>query len=80
MGGMRRKRATNGHGRIGIVYDVLDRLANRTDANGVSVAVSYDVLGRVLARSYPDGGRETFGYTPNVSAYTSYTNQKEVKP
>jgi RHS repeat-associated protein len=56
-------------------YDVLDRVTNSTDVNGVSVGTSYDNLGRPLARAYPDGGRDAFGYTPNITAYTSYTNQ-----
>lgn len=37
--------------------------------------VSYHNLNRPLARSYPDGGVEHWGYTLNVSGATSYTNQ-----
>ena len=58
-----------------IVYDALDRATNTVDANGVSVAATYDNLNRPLARSYPDGGVEHWGYTLNVSGATSYTNQ-----
>ena len=56
-------------------FDVLDRVTNSIDANGVSINTSYDFLNRPLVRSYPDGGQETFGYTLNVPAYTSHTNQ-----
>jgi len=56
-------------------YDVLDRTTNTVDANGVSVATTYDSLNRPLARSYPDGGVEYWGYTTNVSGATGYTNQ-----
>jgi RHS repeat-associated protein len=55
-------------------FDIDDRPTNAVDANGVSVGVAYDNLGRLLARSYPDGGADNYGYTPNVSGVTSYTN------
>ena len=32
------------------------------DANGVSLNLTYDGLGRVLTRAYPDTGVERFGY------------------
>jgi RHS repeat-associated protein len=56
-------------------YDILDRATNSVDANGVSVGVTFDNLNRPLAKSYPDGGVEHWGYTPSVSGTTSYTNQ-----
>jgi RHS repeat-associated protein len=56
-------------------FDSLDRVINSVDANAVSINTSYDSLGRLLARTYPDGGGESFGYTQNVSGYTSHTNQ-----
>ena len=56
-------------------FDIGDRLTNVVDANNVSVGMAYDNLGRLLARNYPDGGTENYGYTPNVSSATSYTNQ-----
>jgi len=37
--------------------------------------MTYDNLNRLLTRHYPDNGVETFGYTPNVSGPTCYTNQ-----
>jgi len=58
-------------------YDILDRVTNSVDANGVSVDMTYDALGRLRSRAYPDGGMEKFGYTLNVSGPTSYTNQLE---
>lgn len=58
------------------LYDIDDRVTNSTGANdGVSVGMTYDNSGRLLTRSYPDGGVEHYGYTPNVSNPTSYTNQ-----
>jgi len=59
----------------GLVYDVENRVAQATDANGVTVTNTFDDLGRLRTRTYPDTGGEAFGYTANVSALTSYTNQ-----
>ena len=56
-------------------FDALNRVTNSVDANGVSINTAYDNLNRPLTRSYPDGGVEKFGYTPNVAGPTSYTNQ-----
>ncbi len=56
-------------------YDINDRVANRVDANNVSISMTYDALWRILTRSYPDNGVEKFGYTLNVPGPTSYTNQ-----
>ena len=58
-----------------IVYDVLDRATNSVDANGVTITNTFDNLNRLLTRGYPDGGVETFVYSANVRAATSYTNQ-----
>jgi len=58
-----------------VIYDALDRATNTVDANGVSVSTTYDNLNRPLSRTYPDNGAETFGYTFDVSAMSSYTNQ-----
>ena len=58
-----------------LAYDIDDRVTNNTDANNVSVGATYDYLDRLLTRSYPDGGIERFGYTPNIPGQTSYTNQ-----
>jgi RHS repeat-associated protein len=44
-----------------------------TDANGVTVTNSHDSLGRLLSRTYPDGGVETFGYS--ARGLIAYTNQ-----
>jgi RHS repeat-associated protein len=56
-------------------YDVLDRITNSVDANNVSILITFDNLNRVLTRKYPDNGVESFGYTPNYSTATSFTNQ-----
>ena len=57
------------------VYDLHDRPLLTTDANGVTVAYTYDGLGRLRTRTWPDGGVEGFGYTPNITGLTSHTNQ-----
>ena len=56
-------------------FDALDRPTSTTDANGVTVTSTFDNLDRPLTRTYPDAGVEQFGYTANVAAMTSYTNQ-----
>jgi RHS repeat-associated protein len=68
--------ASNAFGRLSLVqYDVHDRATNSLDANGITITNSFDALGRVLVRGYPDGGVERFAYTTNVAAVTRYTNQ-----
>ena len=58
------------------LYDIYDRPALVTDANGITLTNTYDPAGRVLTRAYPPGGGvEQYGYTTNVAALTSYTNQ-----
>jgi RHS repeat-associated protein len=54
-------------------YDINDRLTNAIDQNGVTTQMSYDELGRMLSRKYPDGGTEGFGYSP--FGLMVYTNQ-----
>jgi len=67
---------SNAFGRVkAAAYDAIDRATSATDANGVTVTSTYDALDRILARSYPDGGAEHFGYSANVAGPTSYTNQ-----
>ena len=62
------------------IYDNEDRPFYVTDANGVTITNTYDVLARVLTRGYPDGGLEKFGYsaggwspTPTKSATSPST-------
>lgn len=57
-----------------VVYDIEDRPTEVTDANGVQVDLTYDDLGRIKTRVYPDDGTNTFGYTPNIAAPTSFTD------
>lgn len=59
----------------GLAYDIDDRVTNSTDVNNVIVVTAYDNLNRLFMRRYPDGGVEGYGYTPNISGPTSYTNQ-----
>jgi RHS repeat-associated protein len=55
------------------VFDIEDRPISLTDANGVTVTNTYDDLGRLRTRSYPDLGRESFGYS--TRGFTAFTNQ-----
>jgi YD repeat-containing protein len=50
-----------------------DRPIYTTDANGVTMTNTYDLLSRLLTRGYPDGGVEKFGYS--ARGQTAYTNQ-----
>jgi RHS repeat-associated protein len=56
-----------------ITFDIWDRGEYVTDANGVTVVNTYDTLGRILARGYPDNGAEWFGYS--ARGLVAYTNQ-----
>ena len=61
-------------GRVfGAVYDAENRPTTQTNANGVVLSQTYDRLGRVLTRTFPDTGVERFGYGP--AGVLSYTNQ-----
>lgn len=53
--------------------DIDDRIATNVDANGVSTVMTYDTMGRILARTYPDNGVEHFVYTNGT--LIAYTNQ-----
>jgi RHS repeat-associated protein len=55
------------------VYDLGDRAAYVSDANGVTITNTYDDLGRLRTRGYPDGGVEKFGYS--ARDLIAYTNQ-----
>jgi len=67
---------SNAVGQVSAIgYDALNRLTNSVDANGVLIAMSYDNLDRITSRSYPDGGVEQIGYSANIVARTSFTNQ-----
>jgi len=54
-------------------FDILDRATNSVDSEGVSTSMTYDNLDRLLARAFPDGGVEHFGYSPR--GLVAYTNQ-----
>lgn len=67
---------SNALGRVAFtVYDPEDRPTSVTDHNGVTVSMTYDDLGRLRTRTYPDSGVEAWGYTANVGPATHYTNQ-----
>ena len=68
--------SSNAFGQVfAATYDILDRVTNSVNANGVVITNSYDNLHRPLVRGYPDGGTEQFGYTLDVAGVTSYINQ-----
>ncbi len=56
-----------------ISFDDEDRATNTVDARGVSISMTYDNLGRMRTRGYPDGGIEKFGYS--ARGLIAYTNQ-----
>jgi RHS repeat-associated protein len=55
------------------VFDNEDRPEYVTDINGVTVTNTYDLLNRLQARTYPDGGGEEFVYS--ARGMVAYTNQ-----
>jgi len=55
------------------VFDLENRPLYVTDANGVTVTNTYDDLGRLRTRTYPDAGVEKFGYS--ARGLIAYTNQ-----
>jgi RHS repeat-associated protein len=55
------------------LFDNEDRALQTKDSSGVLVTNSFDKLGRVLIRGYPDGGQELFGYS--ARGLIAYTNQ-----
>jgi RHS repeat-associated protein len=64
----------NGVGQVSATsYDIEDRATNIVDSNGVSINQTFDNLGRVLTRTYPDSGTEKFGYS--ARGLIAYTNQ-----
>ena len=56
-----------------VIFDNEDRPIYITDGNAVMVTNTYDLLGRLATRGYPDGGVEKFGYS--ARGMTAFTNQ-----
>jgi RHS repeat-associated protein len=68
--------SSNALGRLGYAhYDVLDRATNAVDASGLALASTFDILGRPLSVTHPDGGVEQFGYAAGIAGPVAYTNQ-----
>ncbi len=66
--------SSNSIGRVrSVTYDKLDRAIQTIGGNGVLVTNSFDLLDRLLTRTYPDGGVEKFAYSTN--GLVAYTNQ-----
>jgi RHS repeat-associated core domain len=55
------------------IYDLEDRPLWVTDVNGVTVTNTYDLLGRLRTKTYPDQGVESFGYS--ARGVIAHTNQ-----
>ncbi|MCC7375420.1 MAG: hypothetical protein IT581_12265, partial [Verrucomicrobiales bacterium] len=68
---------SNSLGRVSArAYDVEDRIASATDANGVTVTMTYDAVGRPRTLTYPGGAFEAWGYQQaGIASATHYTNQ-----
>ena len=61
---------SNSFGQAGrVVYDLRDRPIRITDAAGVTVTNTFDAVGRLRSRTYPDGGVEWWAYTTNGLAF-----------
>jgi RHS repeat-associated protein len=56
-------------------YNILDQVYWSKDGDGVTVTNSYDIQGRTLTRTYPDGGAEAIYYMTNSANPYRYTNQ-----
>jgi len=54
-------------------FDSEDRSLWVTDANGVTITNAYDLLGRLITRTYPDQGVELFGHS--ARGMIVHTNQ-----
>lgn len=59
----------------GATFDIRDRPASVTDANHVTVTNSFDLLDRILTRTWPDDIGEGYGYSPQ--GLVSYTNRDQ---
>ncbi len=70
--GLRYAATTAAGNREFIDFDDEDRATNIVNSEGVSVAMTYDSLGRLLTRAYYDGS-ESFGYS--AAGLVAYTNQ-----
>lgn len=58
------------------VYDIRNRKMVVTDATKISVTNGFDLLDRVITRTWPDGIAEGFGYSPQgLVFYTNRDNQ-----
>jgi len=65
---------SNAAGQVGsTLYDIEDHATNTVNSSGVRIISSYDALGRLLTRTYPDTGVDRFGYS--ARGLTAYTNQ-----
>jgi RHS repeat-associated protein len=58
---------------LGYYFDAAGRPLSVTNANGVSVNNSFDLINHLLSRSWPNGANEYFGYATN--GLIAYTNQ-----
>lgn len=55
-----------------VLYDGMNRPVTITDANGVTVTNQFDLMNRLIARTWQDGLGDRFGYGTNgLAAYTN---------
>jgi RHS repeat-associated protein len=59
-----------------VLFDALDRPVQVTDANNVTLTHSFDLLDRLLSRSYPAGG-VVEGFLWSTNGLLAYTNQDQ---
>jgi RHS repeat-associated protein len=57
------------------IYDAVNRPINVTDANGITVTNQYDLINELLARTWPDGIGERYGYS--AAGLITYTNRDQ---
>ncbi len=68
---------SNAYGRVqAVLFDSLDRPIQITDAYGVTITNAFDLLDRLLTRSYPSGGG-TIGLLWNTNGLLACTNQNQ---
>jgi YD repeat-containing protein len=64
---------SNAFGQVSaLAFDLHYRVTNSVDANAVSVSMTYDDLGRLRTRTYPDSSVERFGYS--AKGLVAFTN------
>jgi RHS repeat-associated protein len=67
---------SNAYGQVqGVFYDIRDRQAVVTDDNNITVTNGFDLLDRIVTRTWPDGISENYGF--NAKGLAFYTNRDQ---